>query len=215
MLDSFLADHGLIAQAPRMVAQQTYAIIEPVLESDLMKRLYQNGVADLLHAKLFADTEYRSLADKGPVIVQLSAENDSFAELMTAFEARPSGFFIHSGADFENVLAWARQRLTAQTSMAKALLRFYEPRMLLPLLGSLNRAEKACFLANIGTLYWFHHQWLSTEISLPSEEPTSAQNDGSTQREYAGLVLDSSYLNNMENIHQKWAEQQGVPSDVE
>lgn len=201
MFDSFLKDYGIKLEEPSNVPQYTYAIVELLLEPDLMQVVYQKGVADLRHAKLFADTEYRDLANKGPVIVQLSPKNDSFAVLKQRFEAQPSGCFIQSNQPFDWVLAWARQRLTAQTGQASALLRYYEPRMLLPLLGGLNQDEKASFVSGISSIHWFHHTWMALNargISDQSIEPTAG---------YSGLVLSSKQLTKMTAIQQKWAEQ--------
>lgn len=213
MLNSFLAEYGVTAEPPVMMVKQTYVIIESLLEKDLMKIVYQNGIADLPHAKLFADTEYKEFAEKGPLIVQLSANNDSLSVLMGRFEKQPSGCFIQSAQSFESVLTWARQRLTAQTGQAKALLRYYEPRMLLPLLASLDGEEKAAFLTGIDSLHWFHHAWLSFDVTAIDEQQRKS-NEASLMADYKGLLLSSRHLNKMESIQQQWAEQ-GKVSYVE
>ena len=211
MFDSFLKDYGIKLEEPLNVPQYTYAIVESLLEPDLMQVAYQKGVADLRHAKLFADTEYRDLANKGPVIVQLSPKNDSFAVLKQRFEAQPSGCFIQSNHPFDWVLAWARQRLTAQTGQASALLRYYEPRMLLPLLGGLSQEEKTSFISTIGSIRWFHRAWLAldttTATSLLPLEQDQSSNKPEQIADYSGLVLSSEHLSKMATIQQKWAEQ--------
>lgn len=210
MFHSFLSEYGITSESPELMPNYTYVIVEPLLEQDLMKVVYQNGVADLRHAKLFADTEYRDLADKGPIIVQLSPKNDSFAVLKQRFEAQPSGCFIQSTQPFESVVTWARQRLTAQTGQASALLRYYEPRMLFPLLGGLKQEEKASFLSDIGSIYWFHRTWLALDAVATSLLPTE-QDQSSNKPEqiadYSGLVLSSEHLSKMATIQQQWAEQ--------
>ena len=212
MFDSFLKDYGIKLEEPLNVPQYTYAIVESLLEPDLMQVAYQKGVADLRHAKLFADTEYRDLANKGPVIVQLSPKNDSFAVLKQRFEAQPSGCFIQSNHPFDWVLAWARQRLTAQTGQASALLRYYEPRMLLPLLGGLSQEEKASFISTIGSIRWFHRAWLVLDAVATSSSPTEQHQSSKPEQkiDYAGLVLSSEHLSKMATIQQQWAEQGNV-----
>ncbi|PYF77793.1 uncharacterized protein DUF4123 [Marinomonas alcarazii] len=211
MFDSFLKEYGVKAEEPVNVPQYTYVIVEPLFEEDLMKVVYQNGVADLRHAKLFADTEYRDIADKGPIIVQLSSKNDSFAVLKQRFEEKPSGCFIQSTQPFESVVTWARQRLTAQTGQASALLRYYEPRMLLPLLGGLSQEEKTSFISTIGSIRWFHRAWLAldttTATSLLPLEQDQSSNKPEQIADYSGLVLSSEHLSKMASIQQQWAEQ--------
>ncbi|GGN34289.1 MULTISPECIES: DUF4123 domain-containing protein [Marinomonas] len=185
MFDSFLSEYDITTESPELMPKYTYAIVEPLLEPDLMQVVYQKGVADLRHARLFADTEYRDLADKGPIIVQLSPQNDSFTVLKRRLEEKPSGCFIQRTQPFEFVFDWARQRLTIQTGQAKALLRYYEPRMLLPLLCGLNQDEKASFVSGISSIHWFHHTWMALNargISDQSIEPTAG---------YSGFVLSS------------------------
>ena len=209
MFDSFLSEYGITSESPEFMHQYTYVIVEPLLEEDWMKIVYQNGVANLRHAKLFADTEYRDLADKGPIIVQLSPKNDSFSLLKQRFEEKPSGCFIQSIQPFEFVLGWARRRLTAQTGQASALLRYYEPRMLLPLLGGLNQEEKNGFLSGIGAIHWFHHTWMEISARGVSDQSIKATdtNIHTPTAEYSGLVLSSEQLTKMTAIQQKWAEQ--------
>lgn len=209
MFDSFLKEYGVKAEEPLNVPQYTYVIVEPLFEEDLMKVVYQHGVADLRHAKLFAETEYRDLADKGPIIVQLSPKNDSFTVLKQRLEKKPSGCFIQSTQSFESVLAWARQRLTAQTGQAKALLRYYEPRMLLPLLGSLIQEEKASFLSGIDSIHWFQRTWLALDVAATSSLSTEQLQSSKSEQiaDYSGLVLSSEHLAKMATIQKKWAEQ--------
>lgn len=209
MFDSFLKEYGVKAEEPVNVPQYTYVIVEPLFEEDLMKVVYQGGVADLRHAKLFAETEYRDLADKGPIIVQLSPKNDSFTVLKQRLEEKPSGCFIQSIQPFESVLAWARQRLTAQTGQASALLRYYEPRMLLPLLVGLTQEEKASFLSGIGSIHWFQRAWLALDVAATSSLSTEQLQSSKPEQiaDYSGLVLSSKHLSKMATIQQKWAEQ--------
>lgn len=210
---AFLTPLGIRLEAPTLQSNQTYVIVETLLESDIRGLLARQNVFDVRIAKLFKHTPYDALADKGPVIALVPSKNNAFNDLMAAFQNTPSGCFIHSVLPFDDMLDWARQRLTAHKDKVPALLRFYEPRMLLPLLSSWEWETKQAFLKDIDAIHWFDQRWLSQytqDVFVSSQDDhlkntdRRPQDDTLEQPNVMKWLLTKAHLNTASTNQQEW-----------
>lgn len=198
MLDDFLRDYSVSLVPPIMTENETYVIVEQTLVPNLMTLVYQHGVADINYAAVFDQTPYQKNAAEGPVLIQLTDKNNSFINLMTLFTKNPCGCFLQSSKPFNEVLTWARNALFVNTEKQQGLLRFYEPRMLLPLIGALSLDEQVKFTDIIDAIYWYHHNWLAYRNI--SERPIK---DGQDFK----LTLTAEQITEIQSIQEHYLEQ--------
>ncbi|HIF9258935.1 TPA: DUF4123 domain-containing protein [Photobacterium damselae] len=168
-----------------------YAIIEPTRCESLDKWRYGLLAEPPRRESLFDSTIYQAIPD-GPVLLDLTAANEEFlACLYQQAEVVPLGCFFSSEANFDECLTLLRGRITAKTSQASALFRFFEPRGLLALISALSEDEKRALFYKTVTLSWFHHEWLTAHI--PQQEDIHFQDLKTYQ-----WVLTENKMNKME-----------------
>ena len=196
MLDPFLNELFVSAEMPLMIEEKTYVIVEQELVPNIMTLIYQYGVADLKYSAIFDGTAYDDDSAKGPILVQLSNENESFSQLVQLFSKQPGGCFLQTDLVFSDLLDWVRNALNVNFNNKIALFRFYEPRMLLALLGSLTPNEKSHFFKGIYSVYWFHHSWLAYHHVV----------DPSIKEDDFILTLTDEHLAKINSVQQRYLE---------
>ncbi|MFG0887683.1 DUF4123 domain-containing protein [Vibrio sp. CJQ_6] len=142
-----------------------YMIIEPELWPQWQTQLYQE-VSEPIHIPLFEKTQFANI-EQGPVLVALDEQVNMFKLAVERMEATPCGclLFVKKGTSQDRLSMILRNGLIVMTGKATALLRYYEPRTLLPLLGSMTDEERSLFFQDVLQIYWYQEQWLSARIS--------------------------------------------------
>ena len=167
-LDLVQAD---ITQSVARIDSAQYAIIEPLLCSDISQWLYEEGIS-ARSIPLFSDTPYQSLAEDGPLLIELAERTQLTSSIKSACQRFPVGCFIQSDLSFEALADLLTECLTINSGQNLALFRFYEPRMLLPLMMVMSTTDKQHFFQGIASFTWFDKQWLSASVfnaSSPSQ----------------------------------------------
>ena len=174
MFDSqTLMEYGISLSAPQPDLDNQiyrYAIIESQRCESLDVWRYGLMKSPPRCEPLFTSTLYESISG-GPVFIDLTLAEDAFlTQLYQLAESVPLGCFFSSSANFDECLTLLRGRLTAKTSSAIALFRYFEPRMLLALIAALSDDEKGMLFYKITTIYWFDQSWFLAKIPQPKEK---------------------------------------------
>jgi hypothetical protein len=120
-------------------------------------------------ALLFSDTRFSHI-DDGPVVIELTAQEALFAQCVNAIETSFCGCIVSCSTSIElgDITELLKSRLIAKTEQSEALIRFYDPRTLLPLLASQTEEERRDFWSPIEQVMWHSKQWLQADItSIP------------------------------------------------
>jgi hypothetical protein len=135
-----------------------YMIIEPELWPDWQAQLYQT-TSEPFYSPLFEQTQFANI-ELGPVLIALN-EQQLFASAIDKMQTTPCGclLFVQQGTSQASLLDILRERLVVLTGQSTALLRYYEPRTLLPLLGTMQDEERSLFFQHIEQIHWYHGQW--------------------------------------------------------
>ncbi|PKF81425.1 hypothetical protein CW749_01945 [Vibrio sp. vnigr-6D03] len=177
-----------------------YAIVEPLLIPEILAWLYEDRPSTIEFQSLFSEDLYQNHKGEGPLLIKVTDENALLSRLACHFERHPSGTFIESKLSFSELLDWCLHRLTSKNSGNLALFRFYEPRMLLPLLASFKPAERQTFTQGTTKITWFHRRWLQHETKAAPMAPNALQFIHNFSPEH---------LAEMQDIQQKWKEMAG------
>jgi hypothetical protein len=171
-----------------------FAIIEPQVCPQWQQWLYE-AFSEPTHAALFKGTPYAEIND-GPVLIALNAT--LLGQIISACESVPAGCILafDENTAFDDVLLSIQGRLSASAGEAMALLRYFEPRMLLPLWGGLSQEEKARLFSGVRSLHWFNHTWLS---AAPSNQDTPI-----SSLTYP-LAITATHKSTMQDIAEQWA----------
>ncbi|MCE0495090.1 DUF4123 domain-containing protein [Vibrio salinus] len=140
---------------------RVYAIVEPQLWDKWKFWLYKS-VIDPQFASLFSETPYSHI-ENGPVIMNLSGSSELLSECVSQMEQIPCGCFlvIKKGLDWESVLNNARRSIAVTNERTEALLRYYDPRTLLPLLAVMSDEERFSYFSTIEQFIWHNKKWLT------------------------------------------------------
>lgn len=158
-----LAQSDITLSAARIDSAQ-YAIIEPQLCSEITQWLYEEGTV-ARSTPLFFDTPYQSLAEEGPLLIELAERTQLTSRIKSACQRFPVGCFIQSDLSFEALADLLAECLTINCGQNLALFRFYEPRMLLPLMMVMSATDKQHLFQGIASFTWFDKQWLSASVA--------------------------------------------------
>jgi len=144
---------------------KVYVLIESTLMHDWQQVLYQHinrfGLAAPYFERLFDGTAYQHL-EHGPVLIDVTEFPQLQTLWLTRFEEQPVGCILltpdtETASDLASTL---RNRLTVVKNDSPTFLRYYEPRMLLPLWGALSLEERQIFMPQVHAVYWYHRGWL-------------------------------------------------------
>lgn len=152
---------------------------------------------DEFWASLFEDTPFGHI-EFGPVLIDLSYEPDAKMAYLAYCEEMPAAIFFTT-TDTIRVSKLApklKGRLIANTESAQALFRFYDPRMMLPLLSAISTQEQAQLFPVIEAIYWHSHHWLEAKLMSHVENSTGNPT-------YA-LNINKDKQQNMQAVLEKW-----------
>lgn len=171
-----------------------YAIVEPQLW-DKWKFWLCKCVPDPKFAFLFEETAYSNI-DNGPVVMKLSGSLELFNECVSQMGQVPCGCFVTAkpGQDWELVLNNLRDAIAVSNERTEVLLRYYEPRTLLPLLASMKHEERLAHFPSLEKFIWYHKAWLQADIPRLSDDAPSGTN----------WILTNGQLELMQTILKQW-----------
>ncbi len=155
-----------------------YVLLESILMPNWQQDIYQHVNKQEESApyfvSLFTDTAYEHI-EQGPVLVDVTRYPSLQTQWLAQFEILPMGCVLLASdkTDASALVEALRHRLNDLKNDAPTLLRYYEPRMLLPFLGALSAEERQCFLPQVHSIYWHHQQWLSAQ--WPTTQTRGAQ----------------------------------------
>lgn len=141
-----------------------YVIVEPQLWEKWKFWLYKY-VVDPQFAFLFDDTPYAHI-DTGPVVMNLSASAELFNICISQMGKTPCGCFVRAkkNQDWQTILDNLRHAISVSSERSNALLRYYEPRTLLPLFAVMTDEERAAHFYSIEKFVWYYKDWLQSNI---------------------------------------------------
>ncbi|MGY2572390.1 DUF4123 domain-containing protein [Vibrio sp. C8] len=162
---------------------KVYLLIESALmpnwQQDIYQHVNKHGKEAPFFASLFTDTAYQHI-EQGPVLVDVTHYPSLQVSWLEQFETLPMGCVLLTDNTVEvaTLLDTLRHRLTVLKNDTSTFFRYYEPRMLLPLMGALSTEEKPVFLPQVHSIYWYHQQWLQAKWSSlqSSKAPLSSWN---------------------------------------
>ena len=104
------------------------------------------------------------------MLVEL-VDNASLEAVQSHLASMPSGCLIYTPSliSFDDLAASLRSRLIVQHGQAQAIMRFYEPRKLLMLIGSMTVAQRQQFFPSVVRIRWFDREWLSATWQKPEQ----------------------------------------------
>lgn len=164
-----------MGSAPIFVDEwDVYMIIEPELWPNWQVQLYQT-IPEPFFCPLFEQTQFANI-ERGPVLVALDGR-ELFPIVIEKMQSTPcaSLLYVKKGTPQTSLVKLLRERLVVSTGQSDALLRYYEPRTLLPLLGSMTDDERSLFFQSIEQIHWYHGQWYWGAIEQPLHPPKQYQ----------------------------------------
>lgn len=159
---------------------QIYAIIDPLAENEPLKYWYQH--ADLTDAwPLYVGTEYGDDVLSGPWLLPLS-QLPSWPSWWQEQEEneQATGFLIASESSSERLVQHWKSLIKAGLDGEEVLFRFYDPRVLGPMLFTFTEDETRRFLGPTNEmLVWHQGEWMSAS---PYPEPDMTEHSESWWR---------------------------------
>lgn len=170
-----------------------FAIIDPILWSEWIKHLYMT-TKEPRFAKLFEHTQFSHI-DDGPIIMEISDSAELARLCIQKMEQTPCGCLLttHREVDWDALITTLRKRLLASNGQTSMLLRYFEPRTLLPLLAAISDEERSLLFQPITQFYWFNRQWLMAPIL----------GEYRSQPDYQ-WVISEQHIQNMTSILDQW-----------
>ncbi|EDP59572.1 DUF4123 domain-containing protein [Vibrio sp. AND4] len=137
--------------------EKLYVLFEPMLWPE-WEDLFPESEA----VPLFAKTRFAAVSN-GPLLVEVT-DKQKLNTVKGHLEVTPSGCLIVavSSIDTESLASSLRDRLIVQYGKAQAMMRFYEPRKLVTLMGSMNVHQRQQFFPLLNRIQWFDREWLDT-----------------------------------------------------
>ncbi|NAW63644.1 DUF4123 domain-containing protein [Photobacterium halotolerans] len=178
--------------------QNAYMLFEPLLWPDWQTQL--SRALDSLDAqKLFLQTRFAQL-ENSPMLVSLRRSEPAMQLCREAMVAAPCGCFLIAPDTVatSDLLQTLRQRIIVDKGNVEAIFRFYDPRALVPLLGSIRDNQRYQFFPLLSQIQWFDKNWLSAPI-IKSSSSTS---------EVERWALSEPQRNTMQTILQQWSRNQ-------
>lgn len=170
-----------------------YAIIEPALWPEWHAELCTDNQAQI-YVPLFEDTPFSNI-DNGPVVLCVNKQSNMLHALIIKLVSSPIGslFQTSSTIELDELLTTLRSALIVNTVNASALMRFFEPRTLLPLLSTMTDAERNSIFRKVSQIYWFERRWLSAKISTVEE-----------RSEHHAWSLTPEHISTMQSTLTQW-----------
>ncbi|UUM31658.1 DUF4123 domain-containing protein [Vibrio japonicus] len=168
--------------------KKLYVLLEPTLWPE-----WEESLSDSEAVPLFAKTRFAAVGN-GPVVVEIP-DKQKLETVQSHLEATPSGCLIVavSSIDIESLATSLRNRLVVQYGQAQAMMRFYEPRKLVMLIGSMNTYQRQQFFPLLTRIQWFDREWLSASWQKPEQSQTIPQIWDLTEQQIQTMNLLSDY----------------------
>ncbi|EMI4517112.1 DUF4123 domain-containing protein, partial [Vibrio parahaemolyticus] len=137
--------------------EKLYVLFEPTLWSG-----WEETLSEGESVPLFANTRFAALGN-GPVLAEVVSKQ-TLESVKSHLEMTPSGslLFTPSSMDMASVAESLRRRLVVQHGKTQAMMRFYEPRKLVSLIGSMTTHQRQQFFPSLTRIQWFDRDWLDT-----------------------------------------------------
>ncbi|NVD37171.1 DUF4123 domain-containing protein [Marinobacter lutaoensis] len=182
-------------RAPEGVRPQVadYALMDLACDDSFMTRLYHAMAKEAIDWwSLFEGTPLQPSWKAGPILLDLRAAPRFQTELLAWAEATPVGVFLASGQPLSEVRKVASRWLTQVAGGSGTLLRYYDPRILAPLLCVLSSEQWAGLLAPADTWHWHDgHRWRHAvgplQAGTDGAFPTDIQADKVTRAQLDNL----------------------------
>ncbi len=163
----------------------SYAIVDLAIAHDLLPRLYRAMANEPIEWwSLFEGTEWQTDWASGPILVDLRNCGTFTQQLAVDLESRPLGIMIQTSLDATNLRDRCQQWLFG--AGRARLLRFYEPRMLGPLLCVMGQVQLRQFMPP-------DEQW-SWHDGLKWRTRTTMATDSAATKDYSLISVSEEQL---------------------
>lgn len=148
--------------------EKLYVLLEPTLWSD-----WEEILSEGESVPLFANTRFTALGN-GPLLAEVISKQ-TLESVKNHLEVTPSGslLFTSSSIDMASVAESLRRRLVVQHGKTQAMMRFYEPRKLVSLIGSMTSHQRQQFFPSLTRIQWFDRDWLDASWHMPEQSTPS------------------------------------------
>ncbi|WP_311567444.1 DUF4123 domain-containing protein [Photobacterium arenosum] len=170
--------------------QNAYVLFEPLLWPDWQTLFSEDEVVSL-----FSKTRFSHL-DNGPLLVPLTKKLPLWQRLMAQLESTPCGclLVVPDTVSFSELTESLRERLIVSRGRADAVIRYYEPRKLLMLVGSMSSEQRQQFFPKLHRIHWFDQYWLLADWHSHAVSTASGE----------GWVMSDDQINTMMSIAEQW-----------
>ncbi|WP_330961096.1 DUF4123 domain-containing protein [Photobacterium sp. 53610] len=170
--------------------QNAYLLFEPLLWPDWKTLLSEDEAVSL-----FSNTRFSHL-DNGPLLVPLTQNLQLWQRLMVQLESTPCGCLLATPdtVSFSELTESLRERLIVSRGQADAVIRFYEPRKLLMLVGSMSSEQRKQFFPKLHRIHWFDKYWLLADWHSHAVDTASGE----------VWLMSDDQINIMMSIAEQW-----------
>ncbi|MBY6034973.1 DUF4123 domain-containing protein [Marinobacter daepoensis] len=149
--------------------EPTFGIVDLAADAGFLRQLYGSMTqANMEWFSLFLGSSWQADWEQGPILLDLTSSPDFARELVVIMEAKPLGVLIQSNADSAEMLRRCQRWLFSSDA---SILRFYEPRMLTPLIATMTERQRSD-LARLGETWAWHngHEWVQYQSTNENPE---------------------------------------------
>lgn len=133
-------------------SEPEFGIVDLAVDDRFLSQLY-GGMQQVTieWSSLFLGSSWQADWAHGPILVDLTSSPNFARELMVMMEAKPLGVLIQSSADSAEMLQRCQHWLCNSDA---SILRFYEPRMLTPLMAAMNAGQRSDLVRSDESWAW-------------------------------------------------------------
>lgn len=160
-----LDDLGLILAVP---TEPTFGIVDLAADAGFLSQFYGGmSQANMEWFSLFLGSSWQADWNQGPILLDLTSSPDFARDLVAMMEAKPLGVLIQSNASSAEMLRRCQRWLFSSDA---SILRFYEPRMLTPLIAAMTEVQRSDLVRPGESWAWHNgHEWVQYQST--SENP--------------------------------------------
>lgn len=160
-----LDDLGLSRAVP---TEPMFGIVDLAADAGFLSQFYGGMTqANMEWFSLFLGSSWQADWEQGPILLDLTSSPDFARELVVMMEAKPLGVLIQSNADSADMLRRCQRWLFSSDA---SILRFYEPRMLTPLIAAMTEGQRSDLVRPGESWAWHNgHEWVQYQST--SENP--------------------------------------------
>ncbi|ERS82396.1 hypothetical protein Q672_20200 [Marinobacter sp. EVN1] len=152
--------------------EPTFGIVDLAADAGFLRQLYGSMTqANMEWFSLFLGSSWQADWEQGPILLDLTSAPEFAGELVMMMQTKPLGVLIQSSADGAEMLQRCQRWLF---NSGASILRFYEPRMLTPLIAAMTDMQRAD-LVRLGETWAWHngHEW--GQYQSTSENPEAGE----------------------------------------